>query len=273
MEHLLIRALLLPFVVGAAITAAGGLWLGSRWRARLLAPAQTLGFLTAYVALLGLPAWPPLMARDQVACVAALGLLLGMLLPLLPRWADALQIAVLAWPIAIVVWLATRVPLGASSILTAAALALFGAAMAGPLSGARQKSPRRVLMLLSALSGLAAVAALGHAPTLAALALALAAALAGVLAAGRTLGIANASLIGPTGTALALAGGLAFSSPASRPALLLLALVFAADRLARRLAPRRQLRVGSLLFAAACLIPLSLALAIARLSSGPLLLR
>lgn len=271
-RQLLLMPLLLPFALAAAATAAGGLWLGSRRSASLPGVAQTIGFLAAYGALLGLPAWPPLLAEAKVAWVAAFGVLLGLLLPLLPRWADALQTVVLAWPIAIVVWLAARLPLSTSTLLTAAALALFGAAMVGPLAGARQKSPRRVLMLQSAVIGLAALAVFGRAPTQAelALALALAASLAGVLVGGRSLAVTNATLIGPTGTALALAASLAFVSTASRPALLLLALVFAADRVARRLASRRHLWLEGLVFAAACLIPLGLALALARLSSGPL---
>jgi len=287
-QALLIAPLLLPFAVAGGMAAAGGLWLGGRWRARLLAPAQTLGFVAADAALLGPPAWPPQLAREEAAWVALLGLLLGILLPLLPRWADGLQLAVLAWPLAIALWLATRAPLDLPTALIATALALFGAAVVGPLAGARQRSPRRALMLLVALLGLAAIAALdraptlgapgaapmsgvlGRAPTAAQLALALAASLAGVLVAARSLGVANAVLIGPTGTALSLAGALAFSNAASRPALLLLALVFAADRIARRLAPRRHLWLDGLLFAAACLIPLGLALALLRLTSGPL---
>ena len=269
-RQLLLMPLLLPFALAAAATAAGGLWLGSRRSASLPGVAQTIGFLAAYGALLGLPAWPPLLAEAKVAWVAAFGVLLGLLLPLLPRWADALQTVVLAWPIAIVAWLAARLPLSTSTLLTAAALALFGAAMVGPLAGARQKSPRRVLMLQSAVIGLAALAVFGRAPTQAELALALAASLAGVLVGGRSLAVTNATLIGPTGTALALAASLAFVSTASRPALLLLALVFAADRVARRLASRRHLWLEGLVFAAACLIPLGLALALARLSSGPL---
>jgi hypothetical protein len=235
----LLIAPLLPFALAAAATAAGGLWLGSRRRAPLLGVAQTIGFLAAYGALLGLPAWPPPLARDKVAYVAAFGALLGILLSLLPRWADALQIVVLAWPIAVVAWLVAPMALNVSTVVLAAALALFGAAMIGPLAGARQKSPRRVLMLQSAVLGLAAIAVLGRAPSLAELALALAASLAGVLVADRSLGVANATLVGPAGTALALAGSLALSSGASRPALLLLALVFAADRgrAATRLTP------------------------------------
>jgi hypothetical protein len=269
-RQLLTLPLLLPFALAAALTAAGGLWLGSRRSASWPGLAQTIGFLAAYGALRGLPAWPPLMAEAKVAYVAACGVLLGILLPLLPRWADALQTVVLAWPIAIVVWLAARMTLSTSTLLTAAALAIFGAAMVGPLAGARQKSPRRVLMLQSAIIGLAVLAAFDRALPLTELALALAASLAGVLVAGRSLGVTNATLIGPSGTALALAGSLAFFSGASRPALLLLALVFAADRVARRLASRRHLWLESLVFAAGCLIPLGLALALARLSSGPL---
>jgi hypothetical protein len=272
-RQLLLMPLLLPFALAATATAAVGLWLGSRRSAPLLGLAQTIGFLAAYGALLGLPAWPPLTAEAKVAYVATLGVLLGLLLPLLPRWADALQTVVLAWPIGIVVWLTARLPLSIPILLTAAALAIFGAAMVGPLAGARQKSPRRVLMLQSAVIGLAALAAFGRTLAVAELALALAASLAGVLVAGRSLGVTNATLIGPTGTALALAGTLALSGGASRPALLPLALVFAADRVARRLASRRHLWLESLLFAAGCLVPLGLALAIARLSSGPLLLR
>ncbi len=264
--------LLLPFGLAAALTAAAGLWLGSRRSLPLLGLAQTIGFLAAYGALLGLPAWPPVMARDKVACVAAIGLLLGILLPLLPRFADALQTVLLAWPVAIVVWLAARAPLGAPTLVIAAVLVLFGAAMIGPLAGARQKNPRRALMLLCGVLGLAVLADFGRELTLAELALALAASLAGVLVAGRSLALTNGSLVGPTGTALALAGTLALFGGASRIALLLLMLVFAADRFARRLASRRYLWLERLMFAAGCLVPLGLALAAARLSSGPLLL-
>ena len=72
-------------------------------------------------------------------------------------------------------------------------------------------------------------------------------------------------------TALALAGTLALFGGASGIALLLLSLVFAADRFARRLASRRWLWLERARFAAGCLVPLGLALAVARLSSGPLL--
>jgi hypothetical protein len=268
---LLIEPLLLPFGVAVLVTVAGRLWLGARQAVPVLALAQVAAFLAAYVALLGLPSWPPEMAREQVAYVAAFGVLLGILLLLLPRWADGLQAAALAWPLAIVVWLALRVPLGLETILVAATLAVFGAAMIGPLAGARQRSPRRVLMLLSAVAGLAAVAAFGGSLAVAQLALALAASLAGVLLAGRTLALANAALIGPSGAALALAGTLALHGGASRGALLLLALVFAADRAARRLASRRYLWLERLLFAAGCLVPLGGALALARMGGGPLL--
>jgi hypothetical protein len=268
MTRLLIAALL-PFALAAATTAVGGLRLGARRRLSLPGLAQTIGFLAAYGAVLGLPDWPPL-ARDKIAYVAAVGLLLGILLPLLPRWGDALQVAILAWPVAIVAWLAAPLALSVSTVVIAAALALLGAAMFGPLAGARQKSPRRVVMLQTAVLGLAAIAILGRATALAELALALAASLAGALVGGRSLGIANAALVGPTGTALALAGILALFGGADRPALLLLALVFAADRLARRLASRRHRWLETLLFAAGCLIPLGLALTVARLASGPL---
>jgi hypothetical protein len=158
---LLLEPLLLPFAVAVLVTVAGRLWLGARQAVPLLALAQLVAFLAAYVALLGLPSWPPPTAREQVAYVAAFGVLLGILLLLLPRWADSLQAAALAWPLVIVAWLALRVPLGLETILVAATLAVFGAAMIGPLAGARQRSPRRVLMLLSALTGLAALAPWG----------------------------------------------------------------------------------------------------------------
>jgi hypothetical protein len=197
LRRLLIAAIL-PFVLAAVTTAVGALWLGARRRLPLLGLAQTFGFLAAYGTVLGLPTWPP-MARDKIAYVAAFGLLLGVLLPLLPRWADALQVAILAWPVAIVGWLAAPLGLSASTMMIAAALALLGVAMIGPLAGGRQKSPRRVLMLQTALLGLAAIAVLGPAPALAELALALAASLAGALTGGCLLEVANAALVGPTG--------------------------------------------------------------------------
>ena len=266
---LLVEPVLLPFAVAALAMLAGRFWLGTRPTVPLAALAQAAGFLIAYLALLGLPPWPPVMAREKIAFVAVCGVLLGLLLLLLPRWADALQALMLAWPVAIVVWLALPAPVELATVVAGALLALLGAAMIGPLAGARQRNPRRVLMLLSALLGLAGIALFGQALSLAGLALALAASLAGVLVAGRSVALANAALIGPSGSALALAGTLVLYGAASRPALLLLALVFAADRLARRLG--RRFWLERLLFAAGCLIPLGLALLVARFGPGALL--
>jgi hypothetical protein len=267
---LLVEPVLLPFAVAALTVLAGRFWLGTRPTVPLAALAQLAGFLLAYLALLGLPPWPPVMAREKIAFVAALGVVIGLLLLLLPRWADGLQALILAWPVAIVAWLALPAGLELATVVPGALLALLGAAMIGPLAGARARNPRRVLMLSSALLGLAGIALLGQAISLGELALALAASLAGVLAAGRSLALANAALIGPSGSALALAATLVLQGAASRPALVLLALVFAADRLARRLASRR-LWLVRLLFAAGCLVPLGLALLVARFGPGVLL--
>jgi hypothetical protein len=260
-------ALLLPFAVAALGVLALRLRFGTRQAVPVASLAQLAGFLAAYALLLGLPSWPPVMARDKIAWIAAGGVLLGLLLLMLPRWADALQAAVLAWPLAIVIWLAAPAALEVSRVLPAALLALFGAAMIGPLAGARQRNPRRALMLLSALAGLAGIAALAQALSFAALALALAAGLAGAQVASRTPGLANAALLGPSGAALALAATLVLYSAASRLALALLALVFAADWLARRRPVGHRLWLGRLLFAAGCLLPPTLALLVAR--SGP----
>ena len=78
-------------------------------------------------------------------------------------------------------------------------------------------------MLLCAVVGLAALADFGRAQLVAELALALAASLAGVLVGARSLALTNGSLVGPTGTGLALAGTLALFGGAA-VALLLLAL-------------------------------------------------
>jgi hypothetical protein len=267
----MIEPLLVPFGGAILATFLGRLWLGARHAVPLLALAQAIGFLAGYVALLGVPPWPPGMAREKVAYVAAFGVLLGLLLLWLPRWADGLQAAILAWPFAIVAWLALPAPFGLETILVATTLAIFGAAMIGPLAGARQRSARRVLMLLSAVIGLAALGALSGSVALAQLTLALVASLAALLVAARGLGPANATLIGPAGTALALAGTLALFSAASRIALLLLALVFFAEQTAHRFASRRHLWLDRLLFAAGCLIPLGLALAVAQAGRGALL--
>jgi len=268
---LLLEPVLLPFAVAALAAFAGRFWLGARAAVPVAALAQAAAFLIAYWVLLGLPSWPPVMAREKIALVAAGGVVLGLLLLLLPRWADALQALVLAWPLAIVLWLALPAALELATVIAGVLLALLGAAMIGPLAGARQRNPRAVLMLLSALIGLAGIARFGQAMSLAELALALAAALAGVLVAGRSVALANAALIGPSGSALALAATLVLYGAASRPALVLLALVFAADRLARRLASRRRFWLEPLLFAAFCLLPLGLALLVARFGLSALL--
>jgi hypothetical protein len=267
----LLQPVALPFALAALAAYAGRFWLGPRYAVPVAALAQVAGFLIAYLVLLGPLSWPPVMAREKIAFVAAFGVLLGLLLLLLPRWSDTLQALTLAWPVAIVAWLALPGALALATLLPAALLALFGAAMIGPLAGARQRNPRQVLMLLAALLGLAGIALFGHTLSLAGLALALAASLAGVLLAARSLALANAALIGPSGSALALAGTLSLYGSASRPALLLLALVFAADHLAHRLARRRWFWLERLLFAVFCLLPLGLALALARFGLDALL--
>jgi hypothetical protein len=268
---LLLEPVLLPFALAALAAYAGRFWLGPRYAVPSAALAQVLGFLMAYLVLVGAPPWPPVIAREKIAFIAAGGVLLGLLLLMLPRWADALQALTLAWPVGIVLWLAWPMALGPATVIAGALLALLGAAVVGPLAGARQRNPRRLLMLLSALLGLAGIALAGDALALAGLALAVAASLGGVLLATRSLALANAALIGPSGSALALAATLVLYDGASRVALSILALVFAADRLARRLRSRRRFWLERLRFAACCLIPLALALAVARFGLGGLL--
>jgi hypothetical protein len=267
----LLQPVLLPLALAALAVWAGRFWLGPRYALPTAALAQLAAFLVAYAVLLGMPSWPPSLAREKIAFIAVGGALLGFLLLLLPRFADALQGLILAWPIALVLWLAWPLSPDLATVLPAALLALFGAAMIGPLAGARQRNPRRVLMLLSALLGLAGIAFFAPALPLAQLALALAASLAGVLLATRSPALPNAALIGPSGSALALAGTLVLSGSGSRIALLLLGLVFAAEGLARRLVSRRRFRLERLLFAALCLLPLGLALVVARFGPAALL--
>lgn len=265
------ETLLVPFATAALATGLLRLVLSGRQSATLIAVAPLLGFLAAHVLLFGPPALPPVMARDKIAWVAVLGTGLGFLLLLMPRWTDVLQTVVLAAPVGLVLWLAWRLPLTFEPLLAGVPLALVGAGVVGPLAAARQRNPRRVLMLLSVVVGIAVIAAYGRSLSLAQLAVALAASLLGVLVAGRSLHLMNATLLGPTGTVLALAGSLALFSEASRIALLLLAAVFAADRVAAGLAPRRLPWLEPVLFAAGCLIPLGLAVAIARADADGLL--
>jgi hypothetical protein len=263
--------LLLPFGVAVLFPVAIRLWLGASRAAALLGVAQFLGLLAAYVALSGAPAWPPEAPREKLLYVTGLGALLGLLLPVLPRWIDALQGAILVWPIVVVGWLAWGLPLGLQSGLAIVVLALAGVAVFGPLAAARQKDLRRALMLFCVTLGLAVIAVSGRSASLGHLALALAASIGGVLVAGGRLGITNANLIGPSGAALALAATLALFASGSRTALALLALVFAADRFAKRVAPRRYVWLERALFAFGCLVPLGLALAVVRLGTGALL--
>jgi hypothetical protein len=180
--HPLAQSALLPLVVAAA--AVGGLRLvGGPDRGRLLAGAGVaLGFLAAYLAIFGPPAWPPRGAGQKLACVVAAGLLAGFALDLwrLPERLRA-ALAVLS-ALAASAWIAESrwAAVSAAPATWAPALAALAAlGFAAAVVAGRGQTLTAPLMLLFAAAGLGILATVGAAASVGQAAGALAAAVAG----------------------------------------------------------------------------------------------
>lgn len=254
---MLIESLAAPFLV--ALLAAGiGRSLGY-FKRMWPSLAIMAGFFTAYVLGLGTPPWPPRSASQKLPYVMLFGTLLGTVAvrPVVGR------IIATVWPFLIVLWLGWR-PLVAgdgSTVLLILALGAVGMIICAPHPV--ERGTRHLTMLTVAAFGLACLAVLGKSLSLGQLAVALAAALAGAGLATPSRAIDRKMLLGAGGTLLALAATLALFSEANRIALLLLTAVFAADWTTRQFA----LTAGTarVVFATCCLVPLLLAMILARI--------
>lgn len=226
------------------------------------------GFFTAYALSLGAPPWPPRSASQKLPYVMLFGTLLGATLAgATVRLAVGRMVAgrmvTGAWPLLVVLWLGWR-PLVAgdgATVLLLLALGAVGMIICAPPHPV-ERGTRHLTMLAITAFGLAGLAVLGQSLSLGQLALALAAALAGTGLATRSTAV-DQILLGASGTLLALATTLALFSEANRIALLLLTAVFAADWTTRQFAPTAG--AARVVFAICCLVPLLLAMILARL--------
>lgn len=231
-----------------------------------------MGFLLAYLAILGIPAFPPVASVQKLAALVLAGLVAGLVLdglrdPVVLRWPP-----IVAGPAVALYWLALPrlAQLEATTVLILALLCAASLIVLVRLEGVRkQPGLAAPVMLGFGALGVALIAFLAHSASIAQLAFALAAAIAG-------FGLWNwprpryrfgmAALLGGAGALLGLVAVLVLYSRASPIALALLLPIFFAD------IPARRIRLGSGLLASALepvllaglsLVPLIAALGVA----------
>ncbi len=179
----LVQSGALPLVV--TLAACGLLRLiGGESRGPLAASAAvSIGFLAAYVAISGVPLFPPRASSQKLAYLVLAGLALGLVIDLLrpghrASWAailvaSGLGIAWLAWP---------RLGSADPAIVITFALVWMGSAMAlVRLHAIRGRASDATVVLFAAALGLAAISLLGRTASYAQLGGALAAAAGGFL--------------------------------------------------------------------------------------------
>lgn len=218
--------------------------LGGPGRGAALAGAGiALGFVAAYVMLVGAPSSEPRGAAQKLVYIAIAGLAIGLLIDLwrAPGWIA--WTARLAWPTLALAWLAEN-HLAQATMETWMLLGpIWLAAMAIMLRlerAARHDIDAGVLMLVLSL-GLGSIALLGRSPVFAQLGFALAAATGGFLLLNWPkphFAMGSAVLIGGGVTLAAIGAILALFTRAERWALAILLLVLVADPLCRRLLPK-----------------------------------
>lgn len=172
MGHPLVQSIVLPLLVALAVVGLGRLF-PARARARAIGNATAIGFLAAYVAILGWPDLPPRGAQQKLAVLVLVGILVGAVLEHLP--AARRPWAVVAVVLAGAVWIVW--PLlgagGGDSMLAAVALGVT--VLFTGLSGtARDDGLTRAVAPSIAAGALAVIAVAGNAASLGQLAGALA---------------------------------------------------------------------------------------------------
>ena len=265
-RQLLLESLLVPGGL-AAVLALLILRVGSgQVRSAAVELASLAGFLAAYVVILGLPGWPPVGARDKLVVVGLIGAALGVLLPRSRIGRGIAPALLVLWPLTIIGWLAwPSVPaLDPEPIATMLALAVIGAGFLRRWDRDACRGAQRAAMLISIALGLSVASVAGNAMSIAQLALALAAAVAGATLLGQAADLARAALIGPASLTLAIAATLALFSEVSRLGLLCLVPILWADWLTRRLARGKPAWVQWLVFAVGCLFPIGVAATVVR---------
>lgn len=263
---------LAAFVLAGVLRAA----LGRERGGRLAAAGAGLGLIAAYLLIVGPPPLPPVSSLQKLFYVVAGGLLLGAVLDLLrDPW-------LLRWPLllgvlfGVVYWLGLpRLEAGPSTETTVVLAALFAASLVAlaRLDSLREKMGIGApVLLLVASVGLAAVAFLGHTTSIAQLALALGAALAGSLLWNwpkPRFAIGASVLFGLAVPLFALADVLVLFARPSLAAVAILVLVFFADLAARQVEFKRgplASAVAPLWLGAVALVPVGAAIGVAWLA-------
>ena len=272
----LLESSLVPFLATFFLAVIGALG-GARQSQRpsLWAILASVSMLPVSVGLtyglaLGWPQSFGLDARSKLLIAVFLGALTGLGLSREIRWSwPALILLVIALPLWIGLPALSQAKPG-SGFLIAPALAGLAVVIMIRKNGHLLVTPRWMIILITLALGIAGIAALGRALTFAELALALGSSLtAAFLAVRSSLNIPlMPAAIGAVTMLLALATVLLLYSEASKLALLALATTFFATiiaDLARRHAAQTP---TSMIFALACLLPLSAALLIARVDAG-----
>ena len=272
----IVQSAVAPFLVAAILTGVLGFGLGKTIGPRIAAAAIPLGFLISYWATFGWPAFPPVSSNQKIVHIAFFGAVIGVLFDIFRRDSTLRRIGPAVWSLAIVYWLGWRlfVPPSLLGVALVVALWLPGAVILFTL-GVHQKpgggSVREGVMLLTAAIGVSLVALMGSSASLAQLSGGLAAATGGFLLWNWPkvrFPMGWAGLLGGVGALISLAAALVLFTNASKLALALIIPVFFADRLAARLPPAENPVLAPFILAAACLVPVALAVLIAYLSSG-----
>ena len=230
--------------------------------------AVGLGFLAAYVAILGWPPFPPVASTQKLAYAVVGGLALGVVLDLAPAGA---RTAALGWPTLILAWFGWR-SFGDQNLEDLPELVILwlaGLFVFDRLAAHRAEGMVAPTMLLFAGVGASAIGLIGATAVLSQFAAAIAAAVAGFLLWNwprRRDAIGWSVVIGAGSALYSVAVGLVLFSRASTAALAVLLAVFAVGYLPSRMPLARRPVLGPVIVGAMCALPTVVAVAVASLT-------
>lgn len=268
----------IPFALAVVLTAVIR-FVGGTTQGRALAiAAAVVAFLVAFLIIESLPPFPPAAAKQKVFYLVLLALVVGLVLDLSGAPRPFARGALLLFPLIGLAWIGWRPLVAGPDVQLILRLAVLWLVSAAILWRLMTLSDRGALgpgvQVLVAAAGTAFVALLGNSASLGVLASSVAAATGGVLSwaflaaffsSGR-YGFGSVGVLGTGGALLTLVYVLVlFTETVNLIALAVLALVFAADRVAARMPPRRALgRVAQpVVLAALAAIPAAAAVGVA----------
>lgn len=241
LDNLIIQTALLPLAIALAVPViAGRRWAGG---------AIGIGFLAAYLAIVGLPALPPPSALGKAGWALAGGVALGLAADTL-GWHGRAHVGLFAgWLAAALLWLALPVLRQAETaeLLKLAVLAAGAAVIGWRLVAVGGESATPSVMVIAAALAVGAVGLIGASASVGQLGFALAAATGGFLLWNWPHPRHNfgaVALIGAGGGLILLATVLVLFTQARGETLLLAVPLFFVDRLARRLPFGLSLKTG-----------------------------